>query len=257
MPSLRKTKRSDDKPVASVKPLGRKGYGSIGHLPNSRLRDGTDFHVNDAQAALVTDKTRDRYDLVIVQEKLDGSNCSVGLLNGELIPITRKGYHARTSPFKMHHVFADWVEANEQRFRNVLTEGERICGEWLAYVHGTKYDLSIREPYVVFDIMNGNERLNFIDFTARVGLNFSKPCLIHIGQPIGVRKAMEIHQKLNYGADEIEGVVYRMERKGKVDFLAKYVRHDKIDGKYMQDDLWNWKPEATDPSVRTTDLKES
>jgi hypothetical protein len=91
------------------KPLGRKGYGSIGHLPNSRLTDGSDFHVNDVQASLVTDKTRDRYDLVIVQEKLDGSNCSVGLINGELIPVTRKGYHANTSPYEMHHMFAKWV----------------------------------------------------------------------------------------------------------------------------------------------------
>lgn len=236
-----------------VKPLGRKGYGSIGHLPNSRLRDDSDFHVNDVQASLVTDKTRDRYDLVIVQEKLDGSNCSVGLLDGELVPVTRKGYHARTSPFKMHHVFADWVEANEQRFRSVLREGERICGEWLAYVHGTKYDLTNRDPYVVFDIMTGSERLPFIQFVERVGLNFAKPALLHIGQPISVRKAMELHEANHYGADEIEGVVYRMERKGKVDFLAKFVRHDKIDGKYMQDDLWNWQPEATDSSNLTDD----
>lgn len=225
-----------------TKPLGRKGYGSIGHLPNSRLTDGSDFHVNDAQASLVTDKTRDRYDLVVVQEKLDGSNCSVGLLDGELIPVTRKGYHARTSPFDMHHAFADWVELNTDRFRAVLKEGERICGEWLAVAHGTMYDLTDREPYVVFDIIRDTERLNFIDFTKRVGQNFATPTLLHIGQPISVKKALEIHQANNYGCDEIEGVVYRMERKGKVDFLAKYVRHDKVDGKYLQDNIWLWKP---------------
>ena len=226
--------------MGNAKPLGRKGYGSIGHLPNSRLMDGSDFHVNDAQASLVTDKTRDRYDLVIVQEKLDGSNCSVGLLNGELIPVTRKGYQARTSPFEMHHAFADWVEDNADRFRTVLKEGERICGEWLAQAHGTQYDLSNREPYAVFDIMTGTERLNYIDFVERVGQTFSKPALLHIGQPISVRKALELHENNNYGADEIEGVVYRMERKGKVDFLAKYVRHDKVDGKYLKENIWLW-----------------
>lgn len=231
--------------VLADKPLGRKGYGSIGHLPNSRLSDGSDFHVNNAQASLVTDKTRDRYDLVIVQEKLDGSNCSVGLLNGELVPITRKGYHARTSPFKMHHVFADWVDSNADRFRAVLKEGERICGEWLAVAHGTMYDLSNREPYVVFDIMTGSERLPFIEFTKRVGYSFATPALLHLGQPISVRKALEIHETKNYGCDEIEGVVYRMERKGKVDFLAKFVRHDKVDGKYLKDDIWLWKPTPT------------
>ena len=228
-----------------AKPLGGRGYGSIGHLPSSRLTDGSDYHINDKQASLVTDKTRDRYDLVIVQEKVDGSNCCVALLNGELVPITRKGYHARTSPFEMHHMFADWVDQNEVRFRSVLKEGERICGEWLAYAHGTKYDLTEREPYVVFDIMVGSERLPFVEFIERVGTAFAKPALLHIGQPISVRRALELHEKLNYGCDEIEGVVYRMERKGKVDFLAKFVRHDKVDGKYLKDDIWNWRPQPT------------
>jgi hypothetical protein len=228
------------------KPFGRKGYGSIGHFMGSRTSDN-DFHVNEAQCKLLTDKTRDRYDLVIVQEKLDGSNCSVGLLNGELIPMTRKGYHARTSPFEMHHYFADWVDQNEARFRAVLREGERLCGEWLAQAHGTIYDLTDREPYAVFDIMTGSERLAFIPFTERVGLNFAKPALIHIGQPIPVRRALELHEDKHYGADETEGVVYRMERKGKVDFLAKFVKHNKVDGKYLEDNIWNWKPtKATD-----------
>lgn len=225
-----------------LKPIGRKAYGSIGHLPNSRLRDGSDFHIQDKQASLLTDKTRDHLDLVIVQEKLDGSNCAVALKDGEITPITRKGYHAMTSPFEMHHRFAEWVKTNEDRFRVVLREGERLCGEWLAYAHGTKYDLTEREPFAVFDIMVEAERLPFIQFTERVGTSFSKPALLHIGQPISVRRAMKLHEANHYGADEIEGVVYRMERLGKVDFLGKFVRHDKVDGKYLDKNIWNWKP---------------
>jgi hypothetical protein len=33
--------------------------------------------------------------------------------------------------------------------------------------------------------------------------------------------------------DQVEGAVWRVERKGIVDFLVKYVRHDKEDGKYF------------------------
>src|ERR1044072_2592500 len=185
------------------KPLGRKSYGSIGHLPNSRLRDGTDFHVNDKQASLVTDKTRDRYDLVIVQEKLDGSNCSVALLNGQILALGRAGYLAQSSKYEMHQLFADWVRKNEDRFRSVLKEGERICGEWLAQAHGTIYELDGREPYAVFDIMVGSERLPFIEFTKRVGTTLATPTLLHIGQPISARKAIERHEQDNYGCDEI------------------------------------------------------
>lgn len=49
-----------------------------------------------------------------------------------------------------------------------------------------------------------------------------------------------------YGAtEEAEGVVYRVEREGKVDFLGKYVRANKADGKYFNEYhtklIWNWR----------------
>jgi hypothetical protein len=34
-------------------------------------------------------------------------------------------------------------------------------------------------------------------------------------------------------------LVYRVEREGKVDFLAKWVRGDKEDGKYMSQEIIN------------------
>ena len=33
--------------------------------------------------------------------------------------------------------------------------------------------------------------------------------------------------------EDIEGVVYLAERNGEVEFLAKFVKPDKVDGKYM------------------------
>lgn len=38
--------------------------------------------------------------------------------------------------------------------------------------------------------------------------------------------------------DKIEGAVWRVERKGVVDFLAKYVRHGKVDGKYIDQEIY-------------------
>lgn len=58
---------------------------------------------------------------------------------------------------------------------------------------------------------------------------------------------MERHQSLDrFRCDEPEGVVYRVERHGKVDFLCKWVRPDKVDGKYLPEisgkpPVWNWK----------------
>jgi hypothetical protein len=53
-----------------------------------------------------------------------------------------------------------------------------------------------------------------------------------LGPPITVAKAMEmLCERGFYGApDPVEGAVWRVERKGKVDFLGKFVRPDKKDG---------------------------
>lgn len=230
----------------NTKPLGIKSYGSIGHLPQSRMGP-SDSSVHEGQARICTEKTRDKHDYIIVQEKLDGSNVGVALLDGELVPLTRAGYHARTSPYEQHHMFADWVRDNEERFRAVLTEGERICGEWLAQAHGTLYDLMGREPFVAFDLMNGTIRNTYYQFWSRVAPHFQSPTLLHVGGAISVDAAMKLHATRRFPCDEVEGVVYRVERKGKVDFLAKYVRPDKVDGKYLpsisgKEAIWNWRP---------------
>lgn len=68
--------------IAPEKPLGGKAYGSIGHLPHSRLGAG-DHSVPDGQSKICCGKTRDKHDRVIVQEKLDGSCCAVALVAGE------------------------------------------------------------------------------------------------------------------------------------------------------------------------------
>src|SRR5687767_9833960 len=94
-------------PQKPVKPLGRTAYGSIGHLPGSRLGPG-DHAVPEGQARICTVKARDRHDRIIVHEKLDGSCVSVALLQNTIIPLGRSGYPAATSPFQQHHWFHAW-----------------------------------------------------------------------------------------------------------------------------------------------------
>src|SRR3989442_5967093 len=84
-----------------VKPLGIKAYGSICHLPGSRLGPG-DHKLNPGQAKILTEKTRDKHDLIIVQEKLDGSNVAVARVSSQLIPLGRAGYPAISSKYEQH-----------------------------------------------------------------------------------------------------------------------------------------------------------
>ncbi len=46
------------------------------------------------------------------------------------------------------------------------------------------------------------------------------------------------------GGENVEGYIWRVEHKGKVDFLAKWVRPDYEPGKYLFDvtEVWNWLP---------------
>jgi len=131
------------------KPLGQKSYGHIAHVPGSRV--GTDHMISPGQAVIVCEKKRDKYDHIVVQVKVDGSNVSIANVNGEIIPLGRAGYRASTSPYRQHHLFADWVYGQLDRF-SFLQPGERLCGEWMAKAHGTCYNL-IHEPFIAFDLM--------------------------------------------------------------------------------------------------------
>lgn len=227
------------------KPLGYRAYGHIPHLPGSRMGPG-DHACHEGQARIATVRVRDRRDEVWVQEKVDGTCVAVAKTNGELVPLIRAGYRAIESPHEQHHLFDAWVRGNRHRFD--LKEGERLCGEWLAMAHGTRYDLTPpREPFVAFDLMRGSERMAYREFDLRFCGAFDRPRLIATG-PTSIEAAMAALGTFGfYGAlDPVEGAVWRVERDGKVDFLCKYVRPDKVDGKYFSDDapVWNWRPAA-------------
>src|SRR5580692_34167 len=114
-----------------TKPLGRKNYGSIPHLPGSRMGPG-DHHCHVGQEVICCQRVRDRHDEVIVTEKLDGSNVGVARIGDEILALGRAGYLAQSSKYEQHQLFAAWVREREERFRAALLPGQRIVGEWLA-----------------------------------------------------------------------------------------------------------------------------
>lgn len=244
---------------AVAKPIGRKAYGSIGHLPGSRMEIqhakhatgkevGKDFGVHPGAAKICTEKVRDRHDRIIVQEKLDGSCCAVALVDGVIHPIGRAGWPSVSSPYLQHRMFHDWVRMHEDKFRAALKDGERMVGEWLAQAHGTRYELW-HQPFAPFDIMTGSDRMPFDSFCERIQDEFwVPPNLLHRG-PLSINDAIAAAQEQNHhkALDAIEGVVYRVERRGVVEFLAKYVRPEKVDGCYLPEvsggePIWNWQP---------------
>jgi len=215
-----------------MKPLGRKNYGSIPHLSTSKL-GLNDHYITHGQEKILVNKTRDDHDKVLVFEKYDGSNVGVTKVNNKIIALTRSGHTADTSPYLQHHEFADWVDKYQLFFDRILKNGERVAGEWLYQAHGMRYTIK-GSPVVFFDYFSkDNERYTF-DVLKKTGLQL--PRLLHEG---GAISPNELISKLNNYDHRIkavgnpEGIIYRVERKGKVDFLAKWVRSDFVAGKYI------------------------
>lgn len=217
------------------KPLGTKAYGSIPHLPTSRMGPA-DHSCHDGQSAICTVRARDKHDRIIVTEKLDGACMTVAKINGQIVPITRAGYHANDASFEHLRLFGPWVKAREAQFDNALQEGQRMCGEWLAMAHGTLYDLCGTPPFIVFDVIKGHSRVSYNEMmlAAKVaGMPTAK--VLSDGPPFSVDQAMSALGVYGFhGAKEqVEGAVWRVERMGQFDFNAKFVHHDKQDGKYL------------------------
>ena len=115
-----------------------------------------DHHVHEGQARICTEQAR-KGDIVVVQEKLDGSCVAVAKINGEIVPLIRAGYRARDGRREFQHQFDRWAMEHADQFDSLLMEGERVVGEWLALAHGTRYR-NLHSPFVAFDLMVGDKR---------------------------------------------------------------------------------------------------
>jgi hypothetical protein len=220
-------------------------FPSIPHLPGSRA--ATDRVLQMAQARRFIDASYVSKDVVIVEEKLDGSCVLVAREGDAIVALGREGGRAEASLNEGRRMFAAWVQANAARFCEVLADGERLAGEWLALAHGIRYDLP-HEPFVVFDVFVEDERMSRPDVRERAKrAKLVMAGLVHEGGPIAIDDAVKKLGRGFSGARERpEGVVYRIERKGRVIDVAKWIRADKVDGgllpeKTGREAVWNWR----------------
>ena len=185
--------------MTAQKPLGRKAYGSIGHLPASRSGSG-EHCVHEGQARICTERARDRHDVITVTEKLDGTNVAVAHVDGRIRALIRAGWPAESAPREMHRLFARWVADSDRKFRGMLVEGECVHGEWLAQAHGTLYDIDeVHPPFVAFDLTRTDEpggariRIPHADAERRCWLHgIVTARVLSSGPPVSVAAAREL-----------------------------------------------------------------
>ncbi len=227
-----------------MKPLNRKNYGSIPHLSTSKLGTG-DHYITEGQERILTKQAR-KGDVIYVTIKYDGSNVGVTKINGQLVAITRAGYTAESSQYTHHHDFAKWATTKQVELHALLNEGERAVFEWMGTAHGILY--AIMDMAVLIDMFDANNnRLSFEEIFDRIDrLNdpFLIPEILHIGEAIAPEMfSLKLKSKLPFiwpiDGEEHEGVIYRVERNGKFDFMAKWVRKDFEAGYYLGSNTLN------------------
>lgn len=216
--------------------LGFKAYGSTPHLVESRLGPG-DHSLPVEQSDLFTGKRHRRVDRFIVTEKVDGSCVAIAKLDGNILALQRAGYLANTSPYALHHAFARWVEARRGQFDAILEEGERIVGEWMHTAMGTLYEIVDPDMlFIAFALFREQQRASYDEFAWRCDSNgLLRAHVISDGPGIKIDEVMKLlGEKGFHGAlDGVEGAVWVQETDGAFNSIAKFVKADKIDGKYM------------------------
>ena len=218
------------------KPLGKKAYGSTPHLIGSRV-GAAEHTVPEGQSELFTGIRSRRGDRFIVTEKIDGSCVAVAKHEGNVIALSRGGYLSEELTWPVHYKFGRWVEARKAYFDDMLMNGERLAGEWLYTAMGTRYKISDPDKLLVgFSIINAKGRIPYDDFTSR--LDQAEMLRAHVlsdGAAVSIEDTMKnLGEDGFHGAlDGVEGAVWVHEAKGKFQSIAKFVKHDKIDGKYM------------------------
>lgn len=230
---------------ARLRVLGEKAYNRIGHLQGSKA-GASDRHIHIREnARLIAECPADCE--VIVQEKLDGSCVAVYRRGREILPLGREGDLTYGSRSPMRRMWADWVKINKYLFLDILRDGERLCGEWLAMVHTVRYD-DLTTPFYAFDLFDAkNKPIGYDALLERLdGTNIPTPPLLHRGDAIGIEAALDaLKQKGIRSQDQSEGAVWRLEEKGVPKLIAKYVREDFEPGLFLEEHtgkaaLWNW-----------------
>ncbi len=105
---------------------------------------------------------------VYVQEKVDGANCGMAIVDDHPIirgrqKFIKKGYTPRTAASKQFASVFNWWHANKKKFVRLakIAGPVSIYGEWMKAQHGMKYDL-LPDWFIAYDLYD-YEKSQFLD----------------------------------------------------------------------------------------------
>lgn len=211
-------------------------YPKIPLLPhNANIGPDDIVASNDTTKILWTSKT------VNVQEKIDGANLGIAIVDGHPVlrnrdKFVKKGEQRKSAAATQFKSAWNWFYQNIDKF-NAL-EGYSVYGEWLVAQHGLAYD-ALTDWFYVYDLLD-QQTCQFLDPVVAMqkakAAGFSTLDPIYTGELDGYDMLVELAQGESPYATghKREGVVVKVTDGKYVSNIFKMVRAD-----FVQGSLWN------------------
>jgi hypothetical protein len=180
---------------------------------------------------------------LIVEEKLDGSNCGISFAPDGSLILQSRGHVLTGGPReRQFDLLKRWASHHAAALRDILGRRYIMYGEWLYARHTIPYDL-LPHYFLEFDILD-RETGDFLATDARRNLVAGGPV---VSIPVlGVSSAGRVDSyigKSRYSSREMmEGLYLKQEEGGRVIERFKYVRTDFLQAVADSDSHWVDRP---------------
>lgn len=146
---------------------------------------------------------------LIVEEKLDGDNLGLSVVDGEL-RVQHRGDYVRLDEGWRYPRLASWIAIHGDGLREGLQEDLILFGEWCALVHSVRYD-RLPDWFVAFDLFEIRAQRFFSArrrdaWCADLGISVV-PRLAHGHHTLGELESLLANSR--FGSEPMEGLVIR------------------------------------------------
>ena len=192
-------------------------FGRIAHVSGSNLVDTDDFWAEpECERDLLTH-------IILVQEKLDGLNIGFSYDGKKIRARDKKDYIDTNS--QIYKKIPEWMSLYSEDL-NFLCDGEHtVFGEWMYWKHQRAYN-DLPSFFVVHDILDEFEdkfmsTKDVDDLIGATSLSYNKP--FFKGRIDSVKELPELVTKSQYGEEQMEGLIVRVDSENFNQIRAKYV----------------------------------
>jgi len=209
-----------------------RNFGHIGHLTGSKMIDNHDILLSEKNQYQFTTSLRNKNDIVIITEKIDGMNAGVVKKNGLIYPINRKGYDVRQSMLineELYLLMSEWakyVDDNYMLFDSILEECEHMAFENAIIQHTLRYKFKTKPVFLLAKFDSKNKKINYNSLSELSNkYGFVMPPLLNIGIAVPPDLILKQYPVGKAGIDDkiMEGIVYSYEHEGEHESCAKFV----------------------------------